>query len=368
MRPNTKPEPNSRLKINARRCSISSLLSARLMPALLCLLCLSLVQGCDDTDDDAQGGDPVVRAGDEAGSTGGDQIAGSEGGVMGGDQGGGVAGNQGGEMAGEVAGNTPPVLCGELPPVPQGECVFTPAEQGEARNLLIQGTILTADEALSNGSVMVDLSQPNGTLLCVGCDCEGMSDASTARLVCPDAVVSPGLINPHDHLGWATAQPVLPQNNERYEHRHDWRKGRRNHTRISAGGSDNSGSAILVGELRMLMSGASSIAGSSNTGGLLRNLDDARADAGPTAAGQRPAAGRSARAFSFWSGDLVDAPRHGPSSRRDRGAIRAGVDRLREVTRPGARHAKLKSCLGSSTRSTSRSNALQRASTQASTT
>jgi hypothetical protein len=107
-----------------------------------------------------------------------------------------------------------------------------------------------------------------------------MIDASTARLVCPDAVVSPGLINPHDHLGWATAQPVLPQNNERYEHRHDWRKGRRSHTRISAGGSDNSGSAILVGELRMLMSGATSIAGSSNTGGLLRNLDDARDNGG----------------------------------------------------------------------------------------
>ena len=246
------------------------------------VLSLSLVLGCDDTADSSRDM-PTIRAGDDGGATAGVTAGaqgGGEGGTLAGESGGIVAGSTGGEMTGGAAGSTPPVMCGELPPAPEGECIFTPADQGQARNLLIQGTILTADEALRNGSALVDLSQPNGRLLCVGCDCEGMTDASTARLVCPGAVVSPGLINPHDHLGWSTAQPVLPQENERYEHRHDWRKGRRNHTRISAGRSDNSASAILVGELRMLMSGATSIAGSSNASGLLRNLDDARDNGG----------------------------------------------------------------------------------------
>ena len=231
-------------------------------------LIFPLLTACDDEGDDngEEAGTPVVRAGDEAGT---------EAGIMAGDEGGSVAGGEAGNEAGSMAGTTPAIECGELPEVPMGECSFIPAEQGPARNLLIQATILTADEALENGAALVDLSQDNGTFLCVGCDCEGMTDASTARLICPDAVVSPGLINPHDHLGWATANPVLAPNDERYDHRHDWRKGKRNHTKLSAGGSDNSASAVLVGELRMLMSGATSIAGSSNANGLLRNLDDA---------------------------------------------------------------------------------------------
>ncbi len=241
------------------------------------MLSLSLLSfACDDEGGGGEsGGTPVVRAGEAAGDEGG-----SAGGDMAGVDGGSSAGVMSGTEAGEMAGMTPLIECGELPQVPPGECAFTAAEQGQARNLLIQSTILTADDTLESGAVLIDLSQDNGRILCVGCDCEGMADSSTARLVCPDAVVSPGLINPHDHLGWATANPVAPVNNERYEHRHDWRKGRRSHTRISAGGSDNSASAVLVGELRMLMSGTTSIAGSSNATGLLRNLDDARDNEG----------------------------------------------------------------------------------------
>lgn len=240
------------------------------LPWLFMYLALTfpLLTACDD-EGDGDGDEartPVVRAGEQAGTE-----AGTQAGTEGGSDGGSMAGSDGGSMA----GTTPAIECGELPEVPMGECSFIPAEQGPARNLLIQGTILTADEALENGAALVDLSQDNGTFLCVGCDCEGMTDASTARLICPDAVVSPGLINPHDHLGWATSNPVLAPNDERYDHRHDWRKGRRSHTKLSAGGSDNSASAVLVGELRMLMSGATSIAGSSNANGLLRNLDDA---------------------------------------------------------------------------------------------
>ena len=250
---------------------INCLPSQKALMLFLVVGCSLLTLACDDEKGGGEeGGTPVVRAGEEAGDT-----AGATAGEVAGEVAGEMAGMTAGMTAGEMGGITPPIECGELPEVPPGECAFTQAQQGPARNLLIQATILTADETLESGAVLVDLSQENGTILCVGCDCEGMADSGTARLVCPDAVVSPGLINPHDHLGWATANPVLPENDERYEHRHDWRKGRRNHTRISAGGSDNSASAVLVGELRMLMSGTTSIAGSSNASGLLRNLDDA---------------------------------------------------------------------------------------------
>ena len=42
-------------------------------------------------------------------------------------------------------------------------------------------------------------------------------------------IVSPGLINAHDHIGWIHQPPA--QWGERFEHRHDWRKGKRGHSR-----------------------------------------------------------------------------------------------------------------------------------------
>jgi large repetitive protein len=215
------------------------------------------------------------NAGTTAGATAGDN-AGMNAGMNAGDMAGVMAGDSAGTTAGDSAGTTAgtePGDCAPLPDIDQEVCQVIPAE-GQTRNLLIQANILQDDQNLKAGSILIDVSQNQGQILCVGCDCESMTDASTSRLICPDAVVSPGLINPHDHLGWTKNEPALPENDERYEHRHDWRKGKRGHTKISAGPSDNSANAILYGELRMLMSGATSIAGSNSAAGLLRNLDD----------------------------------------------------------------------------------------------
>jgi cytosine/adenosine deaminase-related metal-dependent hydrolase len=163
-------------------------------------------------------------------------------------------------------------MCGPLPQGEAGLCSITPAN-GQADQLLIQGLILGKNQTYEGGSVLIDLTQSNGQILCVGCDCEAQASPSTARVVCPDGVISPGLINPHDHLGWTTNPPAVVENNERYEHRHDWRKGKRGHSKISAGPSDNSSEAVLYGELRMLMSGTTSMAGSGSASGLVRNLD-----------------------------------------------------------------------------------------------
>ncbi len=59
---------------------------------------------------------------------------------------------------------------------------------------------------------------------------------------------------------------------ERFEHRHDWRRGLNGHTRIpySSGASH---AEIAWGELRHLMGGATSLNGSGSVSGFLRNLD-----------------------------------------------------------------------------------------------
>ena len=239
--------------------------------------------GCDDEPEEGEDGGSVVRGGMDGGADGGTEGGVTTGGVMtggvmtGGVMTGGVM--TGGVMTGGVmtGGTTGEVVmdetCEPLPAPSSGECSVTPAPSGQAQTLLVQAQILGQSGLIENGSVLIDLGAQNGRILCAGCDCEAMTGDDTARLVCPDSVLTPGLINPHDHLGWALNSPSLPEGNERYDHRHDWRKGKRQHNRISAGPSNNGREAVLYGELRMLMGAATSIAGSTSTDDLLRNLD-----------------------------------------------------------------------------------------------
>ncbi|MFZ5469794.1 MAG: DUF4215 domain-containing protein [Myxococcota bacterium] len=154
-----------------------------------------------------------------------------------------------------------------LPPPAVGTCEVT---SGDA-NRLFTGVVLAPGEVLLGGQVLFDAT---GALVCVDCDCSTAAGAATAtRVTCPKGVISPGLINSHDHITFQAA-PYVSTSQERYEHRHDWRVGRDGHTRISSGGSA-SNAMIRWAELRQVMAGTTSVAGSGGQAGLLRNLDRA---------------------------------------------------------------------------------------------
>jgi cytosine/adenosine deaminase-related metal-dependent hydrolase len=132
--------------------------------------------------------------------------------------------------------------------------------------LLLTGSVLVPGKVLRGGQVAVDGS---GVIQCVGCDC---SQAATATQVsCPKGVISPGLINPHDHIAYTQNSPAS-DSGERYEQRNDWRKGLRGHTALNTPGGA-SADEMHWGELRFLMGGATSTIGSGGTSGFLRNLD-----------------------------------------------------------------------------------------------
>jgi large repetitive protein len=151
-----------------------------------------------------------------------------------------------------------------------------PAPDGAACNVvtgdgwrLITGDVLAPGKVLVGGQVLFDAQ---GIIQCVGCDCASAAGAAGAtRVICPGAVVSPGLINPHDHITFH-APPFVPNTDEKYEHRHDWRTGNDDHSRVSSGASGNT-SAIQWNELRQVMAGTTAVAGSGGISGLLRNLD-----------------------------------------------------------------------------------------------
>jgi hypothetical protein len=177
-----------------------------------------------------------------------------------------ASGDGGDATAGHGAGEVPSrpgapfsvVRCGALDGA--DGCEMT----GEGERLVLRGDVLTPGVVFEGGSVSVS----GGVIECVGCDC----DLTEARVVtCPGSVLAPGFVNPHDHVAYA-ADPPRPLGPERYEHRHDWRLGLRGHTAIEY---DGGASALerAAHELRMLLGGATSVAGGAGIRGLLRNPD-----------------------------------------------------------------------------------------------
>ncbi|MBK8011155.1 MAG: amidohydrolase family protein [Deltaproteobacteria bacterium] len=200
---------------------------------------------------------------------------GGDGGVLGDGSGGDAAhlppdgGGDGGVNADGGPDGPSVIECPDTIPedAPSGHCSGIAGDE----NLLIRGNIATPTALLRNGSVLINAS---GVITCAGCDCgaEPAAQGATA-LTCRDTLVGPGLINAHEHLTFGNGD-ALSHGTERYDHRHDWRRGQGGHSELdtpSGGGND----ATRYAELRHLMGGATSVNGSGSVPGLLRNLDRA---------------------------------------------------------------------------------------------
>lgn len=147
--------------------------------------------------------------------------------------------------------------------------------------LLLLGTALT-----SQGVIDARILITNGTIVSVlpshqhehtgWADLVNDIDDHVTVVRCgPDAVISPGFINTHEHIEFSTVRP-LADIGERVDHRHDWRVGLRGHTARPAPVNETAGTeqdATRWGELRHLLSGTTSIVGGQMVPGLVRNLD-----------------------------------------------------------------------------------------------
>lgn len=159
----------------------------------------------------------------------------------------------------------PPASCDNppLPEPPSGSCTLA---AGDAW-LLVRGDIVVPGGLLHNGHLLVDAT---GIIRCAACDCSGQPGfAGATRLDCRYGLVSPGLINAHDHITYAGNDPA-DHGTERYDHRHEWRKGLNGHTAIPV---PQTSGAVAWGELRHVLAGTTSLFGSGGVAGLVRNLD-----------------------------------------------------------------------------------------------
>lgn len=150
-----------------------------------------------------------------------------------------------------------------------GETCKVIAGTGTAR--LYKGVVLLDGKTLNGGQVLVD---DKGIIQCSACDCSGATGADTATVIaCPQGVISPALINAHDHIDYQKAPEAGRP--ERYEHRHDWRVGgaaHDGHTKLAAGATA-ADLGVRWAELRQVMAGTTSVASSGGRPGFLRDLN-----------------------------------------------------------------------------------------------
>jgi hypothetical protein len=158
--------------------------------------------------------------------------------------------------------------CKGTPVESSGSAVCAVTSPGAADGTkVIRGNVLGPEEVLHGGEVLIDAT---GLIVCAACDCSAATGYANAAVIsCPDGVITPGLVNPHEHLTFQNNKPIVHA--DKYENRSDW-QGARGHTALDYASKANQ-LTIAYGELRYVMGGATSIAGGGGVPGLLRDLD-----------------------------------------------------------------------------------------------
>lgn len=158
----------------------------------------------------------------------------------------------------------------DAPPVVAAGC--TVESKGTA-GVALKGNVLAPTGPLV-GEVLVDAS---GKIACVDASCASAPGYSSATVIaCPTGVISPALINTHDHVDYATRGPVT-HGTTRWQHRNGWRAGTGGETKLSTPKSTTDAKIIAGAELRFVLGGTTSVVSSGGTAGLLRNLSGSAA-------------------------------------------------------------------------------------------
>lgn len=164
---------------------------------------------------------------------------------------------------------------GDASPQPDGGGATTPCSiksQGTS-GTLIQGRVLAPAGAI-DGEVLVDAA---GKIACVDTSCAQAAGYAQATVVaCTGSVVSPGLVNAHDHTNYATIAPEA-HGQTRWQHRNGWRTGAGGEPPLLPKPTSTTDVATVAGaELRFVLGGATSILSSGGVSGLLRNVADSK--------------------------------------------------------------------------------------------
>ena len=164
-----------------------------------------------------------------------------------------------------------------------GNCIPV---SGDPTLIRLRGTVWTGDVTLNDGEVF--LSAKTGKILCVGADCSSTPDADKATVLCTDGIITPGLINPHDH-GTYNHLPRW-QHTKKYGDRYQW-QGDASYKAFKVSQQTTFTKAkcevVKWTELREIVAGTTSIQGVTSSvplcaKGMVRDLDDTHGASGLT--------------------------------------------------------------------------------------
>jgi 3D (Asp-Asp-Asp) domain-containing protein len=121
-----------------------------------------------------------------------------------------------------------PVATGNPPPANPGN---VPIQVTPGNNyILFWGDILGPEGVIKNGQMLINSS---GTIVYIGTDASILPEAAGATVInAPGGLAAPGMIDCSRHQNyWAEPKSVVRA--DKYDQRHDWRKGTRNHVRLT---------------------------------------------------------------------------------------------------------------------------------------
>ncbi len=161
--------------------------------------------------------------------------------------------------------------CPQSPEIPEDDYFITLPDSGIGfvepgnDNLLYLGGILLPT-GIYKGQMLID---KDGIIVYIGRDAESQPEASDAtKLTCAYGLAVPGFIDAWRHTTYAGGTLSSSFGTERFEHRHDWRLGLRGHTKIDYSNPD----IQLWDEIGLIMTGTTTVMGTANTSGFVRNL------------------------------------------------------------------------------------------------
>ena len=130
---------------------------------------------------------------------------------------------------------------------------------------VLRGVVLAPDDVLDPGEVFVGA---DGNIACVAADCSGTSGADTATLIDTHGIISPGLIDAHNHIAYNFLPEWVPSPPRLFENRYQWAADLQYETHIEPYAAHRSAGthycpAAKWGELRSLVHGTTTVQGQS---------------------------------------------------------------------------------------------------------
>jgi len=164
---------------------------------------------------------------------------------------------------------------------PSGPSVPSPPAEvlrAGSGGFLLQGVVLTPTEVLDPGQVLV----VGDTITCVAQDCSGEPAADTVTFIDTHGVISPGLIDAHNHVAYDFLPEWIPEPARLFGNRYEWAADPGYRAFVLPYGAHRSTGthycpAAKWGELRAIVHGTTTIQGESYEQGcvdrLARNAD-----------------------------------------------------------------------------------------------